>query len=252
MHTKTAKTIHHAAAMSFLFAWSSTTYAGLESQVLDTIKNASGIQTVEANDIEAEQWGHVAAFEYAWTADNQQHEVVVSNRGDILATETVLQVAELPVGVRQAAAQLGWTRFMAERIELIAYELEYEDAEGEHEIIVLPWGQMVSESWLSGGLATSHNDGDHEDKDDDDDNEHEDVEVALQDIPGAVLATAERVLPGIKLLEAEIQQGPGNTEYYQVEGRSGSDLYEIAITADGKLLEVEIDTDDAIDDDNEL
>jgi hypothetical protein len=77
-------------------------------------------------------------------------------------------------------------------------------------------------------------------------------EIPLSSVPKKVLDAAKKAVPGIKLTEVEI-------EVYELEGILNGKEYEIEVTSDGKVLEVEIegeidedgDKDDHDDDDQD-
>ena len=74
-------------------------------------------------------------------------------------------------------------------------------------------------------------------------------EIPLSEVPQAALTAAEGAVEGITLTEAETEEEDGQTVYI-LEGAAAGKEYEIEVTADGKVLEVEEETgDDAEDDD---
>jgi hypothetical protein len=82
--------------------------------------------------------------------------------------------------------------------------------------------------------------GDHED-------EHE---IPLVDVPAEALQAARAAVDGITLEEAEVEEEDGQTVYV-LEGEANGLEYEIEVTADGKVLEVEQDDEDDDDDDDD-
>jgi len=65
-------------------------------------------------------------------------------------------------------------------------------------------------------------------------------DVALADVPAAVIAAAEAAVEGLAITEAESEVEDGQT-VYELEGTAGGAEYEIEVTADGEVLEVEVD-----------
>ena len=65
-------------------------------------------------------------------------------------------------------------------------------------------------------------------------------DVPLSDVPPAVLDAARAVVPGIVLTEAEREKERG-VWVYEVEGLLEGQEYEIEVTPEGKVLEVELD-----------
>lgn len=80
--------------------------------------------------------------------------------------------------------------------------------------------------------------------------ESDEEEVALDKLPAAVRAAAEKAVPGIVLQEADRETEDG-TVVYDVEGEANGKEYELEITADGKVLEVESEDDDSEADDDD-
>jgi RNA polymerase sigma-70 factor (ECF subfamily) len=68
-------------------------------------------------------------------------------------------------------------------------------------------------------------------------------EILLTDVPPELLAAAGRSLPGFTLLEAE-RKMEGGKLIYELKGRSAAGVYEITLTPDGRVLEVERDDDE--------
>ncbi len=68
-------------------------------------------------------------------------------------------------------------------------------------------------------------------------------EIPLSQVPQPALAAAEGAVEGIALTEAEMEKEDGQTVYV-LEGEAGGKEYEIEVTAEGKVLEVEEETDD--------
>lgn len=73
-------------------------------------------------------------------------------------------------------------------------------------------------------------------------------EIALSQVPREAVAAAQRAVEGITLTEAEIEEEDDCTVYV-LEGMANGTEYEIEVTADGKVLEVEQEAED--DDDND-
>lgn len=61
------------------------------------------------------------------------------------------------------------------------------------------------------------------------------VKVEIKDLPKAVVEAAQKAYPGIVLTEAE-KATRGDTVLYEVDGKVGDKLYELVITAEGKVL----------------
>jgi uncharacterized membrane protein YkoI len=72
----------------------------------------------------------------------------------------------------------------------------------------------------------------------------DDMEVALTlaDVPEVVTAAAEAAVPGIELTEAELELEDGR-EVYELNGMKDGVEYEIDVTPEGVVVEVEQDDD---------
>ena len=75
-------------------------------------------------------------------------------------------------------------------------------------------------------------------------------EVPLSEVPEAVLDAAQKAVEGIELEEAEVEEEDG-VLVYELEGTAQGAEYEIELTADGKVLEVEREDEDEEDDDDD-
>ena len=76
------------------------------------------------------------------------------------------------------------------------------------------------------------------------------IEVALSDVPEAVLAAAKKAVPGIKISSVE-KETEGGEVIYDVEGVVDGKEYEVEVSAAGKVLEIEEEDDDDDEDDEE-
>jgi hypothetical protein len=65
-------------------------------------------------------------------------------------------------------------------------------------------------------------------------------DVAIADIPAAVVAAARAAVPELAISEAEVEVEDGR-EVYEIEGTADGVEYEIEISADGEVLEIEAD-----------
>jgi uncharacterized membrane protein YkoI len=74
-------------------------------------------------------------------------------------------------------------------------------------------------------------------------------EIPLSEVPAAARAAAEGAVPGIRLTEAEVEEEGGRL-VYELEGVADGKEYEIEVTAEGEVLEVEEAGDDDDEDDD--
>ena len=66
---------------------------------------------------------------------------------------------------------------------------------------------------------------------------YQEVDIPLIDLPQAVMDAAQHSAEGIRLIEAEkITRESG--VLYEVEGRVGTEVYEILVTPEGEILRV--------------
>lgn len=76
-------------------------------------------------------------------------------------------------------------------------------------------------------------------------------EIPLSDVPKIVMDAAQKAVPGIELSEADVEETPDGL-VYELEGILDGKEYEIEISADGTVLNIEEeDHDDDEDDDDE-
>ncbi len=68
-------------------------------------------------------------------------------------------------------------------------------------------------------------------------------EIPLSQVPKEAVAAAQSAVEGITLTEAEVEEEKGQT-VYELEGMANGIEYEIEVTADGKVLEVEQEIED--------
>jgi uncharacterized membrane protein YkoI len=79
--------------------------------------------------------------------------------------------------------------------------------------------------------------------------EHE-KKIAISELPAIVVSAVNDTLPGFVISEAEIE-GTGQEIIYEVEGNLNGQKFEIEITSEGKILEIEEENDEDTDDDDE-
>ena len=68
----------------------------------------------------------------------------------------------------------------------------------------------------------------------------EDEDVALSEVPAAVIAGAEGAVDGLEIRSAEAEDKNGRT-VYEIVGMANGVKHEVKITADGEVLKVETD-----------
>jgi hypothetical protein len=82
-----------------------------------------------------------------------------------------------------------------------------------------------------------------------------DERIPLEEVPEKALAAAKAAVEGIVLTEAEIEKVKKDLVVYELEGVAAGVKYEIEVTSEGKVIEVEEDDDedeeDHDDDDHE-
>jgi hypothetical protein len=75
-------------------------------------------------------------------------------------------------------------------------------------------------------------------------------EVPLSEVPADALKAAQGAVEGINITEAEMEKEDGQTVYV-FEGDANGKKYEIEVTAEGKVLEVEEKAEEAKDEDKD-
>jgi len=96
------------------------------------------------------------------------------------------------------------------------------------------------------GAFRGYEDDGAEDEDDDDDDGEEDEdeeEIPLSEVPQVVKDAAAAAVPGIVLEEAS-RETEDERVIYELEGEANGTEYEIEVTEDGEVLEVEEDEED--------
>ncbi|TKJ37031.1 MAG: hypothetical protein CEE38_09005 [Planctomycetes bacterium B3_Pla] len=68
-------------------------------------------------------------------------------------------------------------------------------------------------------------------------------EIPLSEVPAAAVKAAQGAVEGVTLTEAEVEEEDGETVYI-LDGTADGKEYEIEVTAEGKVLEVEEETED--------
>lgn len=76
------------------------------------------------------------------------------------------------------------------------------------------------------------------------------TEVPLDEVPNVVVQAAMEAVPGIELESAAVEEEDGET-LYELVGMHDGERYEIEITAEGKVVEIETGEDDEDDGDEE-
>jgi len=150
-------------------------------------------------------------------------------------SETEVSIKDVPAAVRvtiEAEAQGG----TIEEIEMgtekgqTVYEADVIIDGQEVEIQVAPDGKLL-------GKET----------DDEGDDEDDEKEIPLSEVPAEALKAAQGAVDGITITEAEVEEEDGQTVYV-LEGKANGKEYEIEVTPEGKVLEVEEETEDGDDD----
>lgn len=68
--------------------------------------------------------------------------------------------------------------------------------------------------------------------------EENELVIELESVPAEVIAAAQAALPGIDLTDAEYEEEDG-LMVYELEGTLGIARYEIEVTPEGEVIEVE-------------
>jgi len=78
----------------------------------------------------------------------------------------------------------------------------------------------------------------------------DDESIALSEVPAKVKEAAQNAVDGIVLTESEVEEEDGQL-VYELEGKVDGKEYEIEVTADGQVLEIEEEDEDDDDDDDD-
>ncbi len=90
---------------------------------------------------------------------------------------------------------------------------------------------------LVGAMEASDDDDEGQDGDDASEDADEEVSAALRDVPAHVVSAALAAMPGIELVEAEIDRD--GVDHYDLTGVLDGVLYEIEVTLDGEVRAIE-------------
>ncbi len=93
---------------------------------------------------------------------------------------------------------------------------------------------------LTGGVAMADKDGDG----------GKEVQIPLKDVPEAAMKAAVKAVAGFVAKSASMEREEGKT-IYEIKGEAAGVKYEIEVTADGQVIEIEKGGDDDKDDDND-
>ncbi len=80
--------------------------------------------------------------------------------------------------------------------------------------------------------------------------EDSETEIPLSEVPQKAIEAAQKAVDGIELVEAEVEEENG-VLVYDLVGKAGGIEYEIEVTSEGKVLEVEQEDDDGDDSDDD-
>lgn len=80
--------------------------------------------------------------------------------------------------------------------------------------------------------------------------DEDEVDIPLDQVPAVVIKAAMDAVPGFEPEEAEMEVEDGVT-VYSIEGEAGDDEFEIEVTAEGEVLEIEEDDEEDDDDDDD-
>lgn len=180
--------------------------------VLEAAEEAVDDIEIEEASIEA-----VLIYELTGTAGGKTHEIEVTAEGKVLSVE---EEGSAEDDDAKPAARDDDDKPGDDTSADSADEDEAEEAEGEEKEA----GEKEAEG---------------QDEQDEGDAEHE-LTVPLTALPPAVLDAARKAVEGIELREAEVE----SVLVYELEGEVGEKEYELEVTAEGQVLEVEAGEED--------
>lgn len=122
------------------------------------IKRASG---AKVGEVTMEDEDGVKVYEASWEVNGVEHEAEVTEHGDTVATEQIVDLDSAPKAVQKAAKKAfpKGTKLKVELKTIVLYEVEAEIDGQEQEVLVAPTGQRVE---------IDHDDDEHEDREEDD------------------------------------------------------------------------------------
>lgn len=125
----------------------------------DALKKLAG--SAKLGKIAIEDEDGVKVYEAAWSTDGVDQEASVTEYGDVVETESVVNLDEAPQTVRKAASRSfpKRTKVKIEKKTIVLFELEAEIDGHKREILVSPTGQRVE----------IEHERDHQEKNEDDD-----------------------------------------------------------------------------------
>jgi len=200
------------------------TEAEVPADALVTLKKiAAGAKIVEfAEEIEDSH----TFYEGSWKAPSGvQVDVLVTKTGDLVVIEEGVSADEVPAAVLKAARKAAGssTELTLERKTTILYEIKFEKAGAEQELLLTPDGDKVEEDAQKG--QSDDDEGDDEDKE---------QQVSIDQVPAVVRATI--------LKEA----GSGKIEKIVTENEDGQTIYEAEVIMDGKEFDVKVAADGSL------
>jgi hypothetical protein len=187
---------------------------GLRIAVPEDVLEAAeeAVDDIEIEEASAEA---VLIYELTGTAGGKTHEIEVTAEGKVLAVEE--EGAEEDDDAKPAARD-------DDDRPGAAKSADDSDADGE---------QAGEEK------EAEEKEAEGQDEQDEGDAEHE-LTVPLTALPPAVLDAARKAVEGIELQEAEVE----SVLVYELEGEVGEKEYELEVTAEGQVLEVETGEED--------
>jgi uncharacterized membrane protein YkoI len=200
----------------------------------DEVKGAFKSQNSNVNNVEWEKDGKYYIAEYE--KDGFEKEVVYDANGNIISTETELNVSNLLPAITNYISQnySGYSIKEAEKEETKEgefYEVELKNGSLHIEIVFDSKGNFIEQ----------------EAEDEDDDDGENEREISTDIIPQPVKDNIASQYPGAKLLEADEITIPDGSITYDVEIESNGNITELMYDAQGNFLGVETDDDDADD-----
>lgn len=96
-------------------------------------------------EVAMEEEDGVKVYEAGWTVDGVDHEATVTEDGDLVETEQLVDLDSTPKAVQQAAKKAfpKGTKLKIEKKTIVLYEVEAEIDGKERESLVAPTGQRV-------------------------------------------------------------------------------------------------------------
>ena len=215
------------------------TEAEVPAAAMETLRKLAAGAKIVAFAEESEN-DHVF-YEGSWeTAAGANMDVLVDRAGALVEIEERMEAGQVPQAVRELALKTAGKSvpLLFEKKTKILYEVKFEDADGEHELLLTPDGSRVEEG-VEKGKAN--------DDADDEEEEEGSEQLSLRKVPKAVRATILRNAKRRQVEEIE-RENEGGAIVYEAKVIANGQETELVVAADGTLISKKAERDDDAED----